>query len=310
MNHHRLFHEVHRVAAVVAPAVADLAAVADALEAQAKRIRADIALLGQPAPVPQPPPPKAPQWPSYTGVSQLVGTSASGVTVWVDPSLGPPGLQNAKDLLADADRVASENEAIFGVPSKPVNVIVFALGGATDGTGGADHMGCDFATGQNIEVCAAFGQAMRCSALFEAELSECAMDGQLCGYSTGEALSRWCANVVGKNALADFATAPAWAAGGMPNFVDTTEPSDGDPLSIGCGMAFISWLLSKGQTLAAVAQAMVSLGDGGTLAELAAKVLAKGAVAPSTIWPVFQQDVRSLPGGVGSDDPFARGAGA
>ena len=32
----------------------------------------------------------------------------------------------------------------------------------------------------------------------------CSMGGNLCGVSTGEALSRWCAVVVGNNALADF----------------------------------------------------------------------------------------------------------
>jgi hypothetical protein len=91
----------------------------------------------------------APQWPSYTGTSQLVGTSPSGrVTVYVDPSLGAPGLQNAQDLLNDADRVASANDAIFGTTGGAVNVIVFALGGATDGTGGADHGGCDFTSGE------------------------------------------------------------------------------------------------------------------------------------------------------------------
>ena len=44
----------------------------------------------------------APRWPSYTGLSQVVGTSPSGrVTVYVDPSLGNPALQNAQDLLND-----------------------------------------------------------------------------------------------------------------------------------------------------------------------------------------------------------------
>jgi hypothetical protein len=31
------------------------------------------------------------------------------------------------------------NDAIFGTTGGPVSAIVFALGGATDGTGGADH---------------------------------------------------------------------------------------------------------------------------------------------------------------------------
>ena len=104
--------------------------------------------------------PTAPQWPSYKGTSQFVGTSPSGrVTVYVDPSLGQSGLQNAQDLLNDADRVAATNDTIFGTTGGPVSVIVFALGGETDGTGGADHMGCDYTTGAAIEVDASFGNS-------------------------------------------------------------------------------------------------------------------------------------------------------
>jgi len=155
------------------------------------------------------------------------------VTVYVDPSLGAPALKNAQDLLQDADRVVSANDSIFGTTGGPVSAIVFALGGATDGTGGADHLGCDYSTGNAIEVDASYGNSARVSALFEAELSECSMNGNLCGESTGEALSRWCAAVVGNNALADFATAPQWACDGMLDWVDKTEDTDQDADSIG-----------------------------------------------------------------------------
>ena len=142
--------------------------------------------------------PVPPAWPSFVGTSQYVGTSPSGrVTVFVDPTLGQPGLQNAKDLVNDADRIATANDGIFGTTGSAVSVIVYAIGGATDGTGGADHLGCDYATGNAIEVCASFGNSARVGALFEAELSECSMGGNLCGESTGEALSRWCAAVAG-----------------------------------------------------------------------------------------------------------------
>ena len=189
-------------------------------------------------------PSSAPAWPSYQGTSQLVGTSPSGrVTVYVDPSLGQQALQNAQDLLNDADRVVTANDGIFGTTGGPVSVIVFALGGATDGTGGADHMGCDYTTGNAIEVDASFGNSARVSALFEAELSECSMNGNLCGESTGEALSRWCAAVISNNALADFATAPVMGRRtAMPDYVNQTDPTDQDADSTGCGMAFISWL--------------------------------------------------------------------
>ena len=249
-------------------------------------------------------PPRAaatPAWPTFAGTATLIGTSSSGVTVYVDQSLGTQGAQNGQSLLSAADNVVAQNNAIFGITGGPVDAIVYAIGGATDGTGGADHGGCDFTTGNAIEVDASFGSPNRVIALFEAELSECAMNGSLCGYSTGEALSRWCAAVVSSNALADFATAPAWAQAGMPDWVDQTEQTDQDAASTGCGMAFISWLLSQGHHLPQIAQAMVALGDSGTLAELYAQLTGDAATNP---WSKFQPAVSALPGGVTNDDPF------
>ena len=253
--------------------------------------------MGRPA---QPGAAPVPAWPTYSGQAQLVGTS-SGVTVYVDPSLGADALQNANDLLAAAGAVVSQNNTIFGITGGPVNVILFALSGKTDGTGGADHDGCDFTSGDNIEVDVSYGSAARVAALFEAELSECAMNGMLCGVSTGEALSRWCAAVVGSNALSDFATAPSWFSDGMANWVDQPDQTDQDPDSTGCGMAFISWLLSLGQTLPAIAQAMVALGSGGTLAGLFAQLTGDAA---SNAWTAFSAAVNALAGGVTTDDPF------
>ncbi len=252
--------------------------------------------------------PPAPQWPSFTGNSQFVGTSPNGrVNVYADPTLGQPGLQNAQDLVNDADRVVAFNDAIFGTTDGSVSVLVFALGGATDGTGGADHMGCDYTTGAAIEVCASFGSRARVAGLFEAELSECAMNGNLCGVSTGEALSRWCAMVSSNNALADFATAPAWFQDGMKNYVDETDPTDQNPVSTGCGMAFLSWLMSQGHGLDAIAQAMVALTESGTLAQLYARLTGDAA---TNAWPSFQAAVQALAGGVTSDDPFGGTAAA
>lgn len=249
--------------------------------------------------------PVVPQWPSYTGTSQFVGTSPSGkVTVYVDPTLGNPALRNAHDLLNDADRVVAANDALFGTTGRPVSVIIFALDGMTDGTGGADHLGCDYAAGAAIEVCASFGNSARVSALFEAELSECSMGGNLCGVSTGEALSRWCAAVIGNNALTDFATAPVWYSDGEPDYVTQTDQSDQNADSTGCGMVFLSWLVGQGHGLDQIAQEMVSLGDSGTLAQLYANLTSDAA---SNALPTFLAAVRKLPSGVTSDDPF-RGA--
>jgi hypothetical protein len=221
--------------------------------------------------------------------------------VYVDPSLGAQALKNAQDLVSDADRVVNANNAIFGTTGGAVSVIVFALGGATDGTGGADHASCDYVTGNAIEVDASYGNSARVSALFEAELSECSMGGDLCGVSTGEALSRWCAASTSNNALSDFATAPQWFQDGMPDFVDQTDPTDQSADSTGCGMAFLSWLISKGFALNQIAPALVSLGAGGTLAQLYANLTSDSA---ANAWPAFQAAVNALPNGVSSDDPF------
>jgi hypothetical protein len=250
--------------------------------------------------------PAAPQWPSYQGTSQFVGTTPSGrLTVYVDPTLGAPALQNAQDLVNDGDRVVNANDAIFGTTGGLVSAIIFALDGQTDGTGGADHGGCDYTTGAAIEVCASFGNSARVSALFEAELSECSMGGNLCGVSSGEALSRWCAAEVGNNALPDFATAPTWAQDGMPDYVDKTDPTDQNADSTGCGMAFISWLLSQGYVLDKIAPVLVGLGAAGTLAQLYANLTSQPA---SNAWSSFQAAVKALPNGVTSDDPFGSGA--
>ena len=242
-----------------------------------------------------------PQWPSYTGNSQLVGVSPSGrVTVYVDPTLGDQAVQNAQDLIGDAERIVTANDKIFGTTGGHVDVIIFALDGATDGTGGADHMGCDYSTGAAIEVDASFGNSARVSALFEAELSECSMGGNLCGCSTGEALSRWCAAVISNNALSDFATAPTWWQDGMPNYVDQTDPTDGNADSTGCGMAFLSWLMSQGYSLNDIAQGMVSLTDTGTLAQLYANLASDAA---SNAWPNFQSAIQNA-APITTDDPF------
>jgi hypothetical protein len=253
-----------------------------------------------PVPVPTPgPAPSEPSWPSFPGGATFVGsTSDARVSVWYDASLGAPGLANAQALLADAPRIVTANDGIFGKPSGHTDVVVFALGGATDGTGGADHLACDYVSGAQIEVCASFGSNARVSALYEAELSECSMGGNLCGESTGEALSRRAALTVAGDVLEDFASAPTWQQDGEADWVNKTENTDQDYDSIGCGMAFLSYLGSLGHTLPQIAQEMVKLGDGGTLAQLYAALGNTG-----NAFTTFQAAVKKL-GTITNDDPF------
>jgi hypothetical protein len=246
--------------------------------------------------------PIPPNWPSYTGTSKFVGASPSGrVTVYVDPTLGAPGLENAQYLVNDADRIVTANDSLFGTTGGSVSVIIFAMGGATDGTGGASHMGCDYASGSALEICASFGNSARVSALLAALLSECSSGGDLCGISTGEALSRWCAATISNNALSDFATAPQWALDGMQDFVNHVDPTDQNPDSTGCAVAFLSWLMSQSYSLSMIAQGLVALGDDGTLAQLYAKLTSDLA---TNAWPKFSSAIQKLPSGVTGDDPF------
>jgi hypothetical protein len=90
----------------------------------------------------------------------------------------------------------------------------------------------------------------------------------------------------------------------MPDFVNQTDPTDQGADSTGCGMAFLSWLMSQGFTLGRIAQAMVSLGDSGTLAQLYNALTGQPA---ANAWPAFQAAVQALPDGVSSDDPFNAG---
>ena len=94
---------------------------------------------------------------------------------------------------------------------------------------------------------------------------------------------------------------PQWVADGMPDFVNQTDNTDQGADSTGCGMAFLSWMISQGHGLEKIAPAMVNLGDSGTLADLYAALTGDNA---GNAWPKFQDAVKNLPGGIKNDDPF------
>jgi hypothetical protein len=83
--------------------------------------------------------------------------------------------------------------------------------------------------------------------------------------------------------------------------VGLADPTDQHADSTGCGMAFFSWLMSQGYGLDQIAQAMVSLGDAGTLAQLYANLTSDLA---SNALPAFLSAIENLPNGVTNDDPF------
>ena len=77
------------------------------------------------------------------------------------PVPGAAGVTERPGSARRGRRGREQNNTIFNITGAPVDVIVFALGGQTDGTGGADHGGCDFSTGNAIEVDAAYGAPTR-----------------------------------------------------------------------------------------------------------------------------------------------------
>ncbi len=234
--------------------------------------------------------------------AQKIG-AAGNVTVYYSPSLGDPGQGLAQQLV---DRVVApydDMQTLFGIPGAAVNVIVAPLSGKNDGSGGAYHMGCDFQAGGDLYLDATFaGTAVNPLdlevGLYVAELSESFMGPQNkgwgCGYSNGEALSRFCAErETPAGTLSGFATGPAWDQAGRPDWISRTEQTDQDGVSTGCGIVYIYWMLSLGFTAAQITQA-----GGSTLSANYQALTNKGTA--------YSDLIAALKGvQISSDNPFA-----
>jgi hypothetical protein len=241
--------------------------------------------------------------------AQLVGTSPDGnVTVYYDPSLGQPGAELAQQVLAEAGGSYSSSQAFFNIAGQHVNVIIAPLDGRTDGSGGAYHYGCNFTAGGDLYCDAAFGNVALANGLVVAELTESFMGTQNkgwdCGASNGEALSRLLAELLSggrDGALAAYASGPAWEQAGRPNFIDATEPTDQNPVSIGCGMVYLYWMISRKFTASQITQAGCPDGT------LASNYLALSG--QTSAWADFTAAVNGLAGPIASDNPWGPVAG-
>lgn len=230
-----------------------------------------------------------------------VGTTPDGlVAVYYDSSLGSQGQALAQNLLATAQATFAQCAAWFGIAGSPCQVVIAPLSGTNDGSGGAYHYGCDFSSGGVLYLDASFGNDALELGLFVAELTECFMGAQGkgwgCGFSNGEALSRFLAEQVsgGPNgALSAFSTGPSWYNGGKANWIDTTENTDQDDVATGCGVLYLYWLVSLGYSIAQITQA-----GGATLAANYQALTGK-----STAWADFSAAVATL-SGVNGDNPW------
>jgi hypothetical protein len=187
------------------------------------------------------------------------------ITIYYDPSLGAQGLSIATQMMNAVSGPYDDMHAFFGIDGGPVNVIVAPLSGHNDGSGGAYHYGCDFKSGGDMYIDATFASKDADPlnlevGLYVAELSESFMGAQNrgwgCGFSNGEALSRFCAEQeTPADTLRTFFTGSEWDQAGRPNWIDTTEQTDRNSISTGCGIVYIYWMRSLGFTSSQIVQA-------------------------------------------------------
>jgi hypothetical protein len=234
--------------------------------------------------------------------AQQVGV-VGNVTVAYDPSLGDQGLTLAQQLLNSVTGPYNDMQTFFGITGGAVEVVIAALSGNNDGSGGAYHYGCDFTSGGVLYLDATFASTTVNPldlevALYVAELSESFMGpqggGWDCGFSNGEGLSRFCAEQETPAGTLDaFVTGPAWAQAGFPDWVSQTEQTDRNAVSTGCSIVYIYWMSSSlGFTIPQIVQA------GGATLSANYQQLTGGTTA-------YQDLVAALQGlSVTSDNPF------
>ncbi|HLW69595.1 MAG TPA: hypothetical protein VKS22_03130 [Candidatus Binataceae bacterium] len=193
-----------------------------------------------------------------------VGVSGN-ITVAYDAALGAQGLNLAQQLLNAVTGPYDDMQRFFGIAGAPVEVLIAPLSGNNDGSGGAYHYGCDFASGSVLYLDATFATTAVNPlnleiGLYVAELSECFMGAQGggwgCGFSNGEGLSRFCAEQeTPAGTLDGFVTGPAWAQAGFPDWVSKTEQTDQDGVSTGCAIVYVYWMRSLGFTIPQIVEA-------------------------------------------------------
>jgi hypothetical protein len=236
--------------------------------------------------------------------------------------LGNNGLTIANAVLASCEGDYDTISGFFGglnptptstqMPENPsgtlFNIIIAALDPSGQGQGGAYHYGCgagdlyiDAKTNPSVDT-------YYSSFLVVAEEVEVFSANQAgapwnCGYSNGEGLSRVLATELYPWELNGYTSAAAWLDNGRPDFVNNTDPTDTNYISIGCSVLFLNYLryqedftwaeiiAAGGATLEATYQSLTGQSDGWTpFSNLLAQY-----------FPVGQ------PSGLTTDNPFPLG---
>lgn len=161
-------------------------------------------------------------------------------SVYVDPALGPDGLQDADGVLATCETDYAKISGYFGgLTSGPFNVMLFSNpGGAYHMTCAATDLFCDAKANPPSGNYSEFLNVAEFVEVFEAVQAT----GWDCGASNGEGLSRVLATDLYPAELDGFASAARWLDSSRPDYVDRALTSDTDSVANGCSVLFLNWL--------------------------------------------------------------------
>lgn len=244
-----------------------------------------------------------------------VSVISNTVTVYVAKRFGQAGVNFGHQCVPLVAPAYNQLAAWYGnLTLPPVQFILAPLSINHDGTGGAYHWSCAGAA-LYADCCIGNHNPTLSTALFVAELVEVfeavQNKGCNCGYSNGEALSRFIPEVMFPGALAGYDTASIWLNEGRANWIDQTNPSDLVFPPIGCGTLFLHWLLrygipKHGGKPGDMNPGMIIYGSAPTLAEtygrvtnrLASQAWSDFIPAVNFQWPATQ------PYNLGTDDPW------
>lgn len=258
---------------------------------------------------------KPPPGPVFDYPATYVGQSGpkKSVQLYSATALGQQGIDLAQAILKGPSSggwlqdTYDQVDAWFGHPwlaptiMTPMNVVIAPLSSDHSGNGGAYHYSC---YGINIYADACFANPALTHALMIAEIVECfeavQNKGWDCGASNGEGLSRLMPEIMFPGVLDGYSSAAGWLDSDRPNWVDHTNPSDGDFASIGCTMVFLFWL----RTVKKKNPGQIAWAAGPTLAVTGQKLLGGPR---GKIWSKFIGDVNrkwppGTPSGVTSDN--------
>jgi hypothetical protein len=166
--------------------------------------------------------------------------STTHFNVYYDPVMGVDGPIIADGVLANCEYDYNAVSSWFGgLAAGPFNVLIHP------GIPGAYHYGCS-ATDLYCDAHISPDDPNWTNFLNVAEFVEVfeAVQGRGwdCGASNGEGLSRTLAETQYPSELDGFNAAATWLDGSRPDFVNVTDPTDTNYISIGCSVLFLFWL--------------------------------------------------------------------